>query len=87
MATKFAQTVVMASALALMATGVVAQDRSSAGARESTPFTLETDQPRTPEQEAVRFDKADLSSSVLPGEKAIRGAAASATSSRCTTGT
>ena len=75
MAMSFARTVVMASALALMATGVVAQDRSSAGARESTPFTLETDQPRTPEQEAVRFDKADLSISVLPDEKAIRGVA------------
>ena len=28
--------------------------------RESTPFTLATDQPRPAEQMAMRFDKADL---------------------------
>ncbi|AQR62712.1 peptidase M1 [Brevundimonas sp. LM2] len=44
-------------------------------ARVSTPFTLETDNPRTPEQEAVRFDKADLTIKVLPDDKAIDGVA------------
>lgn len=39
--------------------------------RESTAFTLGTDQPRTPEQEAMQFDKADLTIKVLPAEKAI----------------
>ncbi|MCS6622921.1 M1 family metallopeptidase [Roseibacterium beibuensis] len=42
-----------------------------AAARESTPFTLGTDQPRAPEQLAVRFDKADLSIKVIPDDKAI----------------
>lgn len=40
-------------------------------ARESTAFTLGTDQPRTPEQLAMRFDKADLSIRVIPAEQAI----------------
>ncbi len=62
-----------ASALVLLsALPAAAQD---APAREPTAFTLETDQPRTPEQEAVRFDKADLSIKVLPEEKAIDGVA------------
>lgn len=39
--------------------------------RESTAFTLGTDQPRTPEQEAMQFDKADLTIKVLPDDKAI----------------
>lgn len=39
--------------------------------RESTAFTLGTDQPRTPEQEALQFDKADLTIKVLPDDKAI----------------
>ncbi|QTN19256.1 M1 family metallopeptidase [Brevundimonas sp. AJA228-03] len=43
--------------------------------RESTAFTLETDNPRTPEQEAVRFDKADLTIKVLPDDRAIDGVA------------
>lgn len=43
--------------------------------RESTAFTLATDQPRTPEQEAVRFDKADLSIKVIPDERRIEGVA------------
>ncbi|MDQ7812235.1 hypothetical protein [Brevundimonas sp.] len=42
-----------------------------AAARESTAFTLGTDQPRAPEQLAMRFDKADLSIRVIPDEKAI----------------
>ncbi len=75
MTSKFARAMVMTSALALMATGTVAQDRNAAGGPEASAFTLETDQPRTPEQEAVRFDKADLSITVLPDDKAIRGVA------------
>lgn len=39
--------------------------------RESTAFTLGTDQPRTPEQLAMVFDRADLSIKVLPDDKAI----------------
>nr|WP_183203780.1 M1 family metallopeptidase [Brevundimonas lenta] len=39
--------------------------------RESTAFTLGTDQPRAPEQLAMQFDKADLSIKVLPDQKAI----------------
>ena len=50
----------------------MAQD---APVRASTAFTLETDQPRTPEQEALRFDKADLSIRVLPEDKALQGVA------------
>lgn len=65
----------LTSALALLATGAAAQDRNAPGGPESSAFTLETDQPRTPEQEAVRFDKADVSIAVLPEDKAIRGAA------------
>lgn len=61
-----------ASLLALSAGTALAQD---AAPRQSTAFTLETDQPRSPEQEAVRFDKSDLSITVLPEEKAIRGVA------------
>ena len=38
---------------------------------ESTAFTLATDQPRTPEQIAVRFDKADLSIRVSPSDRSI----------------
>jgi aminopeptidase N len=50
-----------------------AQDAApdAAPARESTPFTLQTDQPRTPEQLAVTFDKADLTIKVIPDDKAI----------------
>ena len=44
-------------------------------ARESTAFTLGTDQPRTPEQLAVVFDKADLSIRVLPETKTIEAVA------------
>lgn len=39
--------------------------------RESTAFTLVTDQPRTPEQMAMQFDKADLTLKVMPADKAI----------------
>ncbi|GAW41492.1 Aminopeptidase N [Brevundimonas sp. SH203] len=39
--------------------------------RESTAFTLATDQPRTAEQRAMQFDKADLTLKVIPADKAI----------------
>ncbi|MFJ6023223.1 M1 family metallopeptidase [Brevundimonas sp. NPDC092305] len=58
---------------ALVANGALAQDRNAQGGPESSAFTLQTDQPRTPEQEAVRFDKADISLTVLPDQKAMRG--------------
>ena len=44
-------------------------------ARESTAFTLGTDQPRTPEQLAMVFDKADLSIKVIPETKTIEAVA------------
>ncbi|MBU1384970.1 MAG: M1 family metallopeptidase [Alphaproteobacteria bacterium] len=69
----FARTVVITSVLALLASATAAQDRNAPGGPESSAFTLETDQPRTPEQEAVRFDKADVAITVLPEDKAIRG--------------
>ncbi|WP_439471542.1 M1 family metallopeptidase [Brevundimonas sp.] len=65
-----------ASLLALGAAPALAQDQATpAPARESTAFTLATDQPRTPEQEAVRFDKADLTLKVIPDDKTIEGVA------------
>ena len=69
----FGRTLTMTCALALLSGAAMAQDRNAEGGPESSAFTLETDQPRTPEQEAVRFDKADVSITVLPAEKAIRG--------------
>lgn len=68
----FTRALIGASLLALSAGAALAQE---AAPRQSTAFTLETDQPRTPEQEAVRFDKSDLSITVLPEEKAVRGVA------------
>ena len=60
-----------ASALVLLsAIPAMAQD---ATARQPTAFTLETDNPRSPEQEAVRLDKADVSIKVLPETKSIEG--------------
>ncbi|MDP3404857.1 MAG: M1 family metallopeptidase [Brevundimonas sp.] len=61
------------SASALLSVGPA--NAQNAPAREPTAFTLQTDLPRTPEQEAVRFDKADLSIQVLPEEKSIAGVA------------
>ena len=58
-----------ASALTLSACATVAQPAPTP--RESTAFTLATDQPLTPEQQAMQFDKADLSIKVLPDDKAI----------------
>ena len=60
------------AACATPATQVLAQTQpQAASARQSTDFTLQTDQPRTPEQLAVRFDKADLSIRVMPETKTI----------------
>ena len=61
-----------ALAAVLLATPALAQESTP---RESTAFTLRTDQPRTPEQEAVRFEKADLSIKVIPDQKAIEAVA------------
>ncbi|MFJ6023222.1 M1 family metallopeptidase [Brevundimonas sp. NPDC092305] len=57
----------LAAVLLLIAGSALAQE----AARESTPFTLQTDQPRTAEQLAMRFDRADLSIKVIPDDKAI----------------
>lgn len=66
------RSLLLAGASALLLTTVAAaQETAAPAARESTAFTLATDQPRTPEQEAVRFDKADLSIRVMPEQKAI----------------
>jgi len=43
--------------------------------RESTPYTLATDQPLTVEQQAMRFDKADLTIKVIPDDQAIEAVA------------
>ncbi|WP_420478790.1 M1 family metallopeptidase [Brevundimonas sp. FT23028] len=67
-----------ASLMALTAAPALAQDAPAAEpkpTRESTDFTLATDQPRTPEQEAVRFDKADLTLKVIPDDRTIEGVA------------
>ncbi len=58
---------------ALVAGPALAQD---APPRETTAFTLLTDQPRTPEQEAVALDLVDLSIKVIPDDKAIDATAA-----------
>ncbi len=63
------------SALSLLAGPAFGQDAEGPVARGSTAFTLATDQPRTPEQEAVRFDKADLSIKVIPDERSIEAVA------------
>lgn len=60
-----------ASALTLSACATAAQPAPTPTPRESTAFTLATDQPLTPEQQAMQFDKADLSIKVLPEDKAI----------------
>jgi len=56
------------AAASLLAGPALAQD---AAPRESTAFTLKTDQPRTPEQEALRIDLVDLSIKVIPDDKTI----------------
>lgn len=56
------------AAASLLAGPALAQDPAP---RESTAFTLMTDQPRTPEQTAVRIDLVDLAIKVLPDDRAI----------------
>ena len=58
------------SALALSACATTAATQAP-DARASTAFTLATDQPMTPDQQAVRFDKADLTIKVMPDARAI----------------
>ena len=68
---RYALTVLAATLLT--AGPALAQDPSP---RTSTAFTLMTDQPRTPEQEAVRIDLVDLAIKVIPDDKAIEATAA-----------
>jgi len=56
-----------------MTAPALAQETSSP--RDSTPFTLSSGTPRTPEQLALRFDKADLSFKLLPETRSIEGVA------------
>ena len=63
------QALLIAAALGLSAPAIAQE--AAPPARESTAFTLATDQPRTPEQLAVRFDKADLTLRVMPETKSI----------------
>jgi aminopeptidase N len=63
---------VLLAALLLLATPALAEQPS----RESSAFTLASDQPRTVEQEAVTFDLADLSIRVMPETKSIDAVAA-----------
>ncbi|MGH7020262.1 MAG: M1 family peptidase, partial [Brevundimonas sp.] len=58
---------------ALLSAPALAQE--AAPARDSTPFTLSSGTPRTPEQLALRFDKADLSFKLLPETQSIEGVA------------
>ena len=61
-----------ASLLALAACATAPVDSVATSApRQSTAFTLATDQPRTPEQLAMRFDKADLAFKVMPDTRTI----------------
>lgn len=61
----------MTSALALVPLAAQAQEGSPA--RTSTAFTLETDNPRAPEQIAVRIDLLDVAITVFPDAKSIAG--------------
>jgi aminopeptidase N len=62
---------VLLAAASLLALTACATTPTAATTRESTPYTLATDQPLTPEQQAMRFDKADLTIRVIPADKAI----------------
>ena len=57
----------------MLSTPASAQETTPA--RDSTPFTLSSGTPRTPEQLALRFDKADLSFKLLPETQSIEGIA------------
>ncbi|OYX17443.1 MAG: hypothetical protein B7Z09_06455, partial [Brevundimonas diminuta] len=52
---------------ALLSSPVLAQE----AARETTAFTLSSGTPRTAEQLALRFDKADLSFRLLPETQSL----------------
>jgi len=58
---------------ALLSAPALAQE--PAPTRDSTPFTLSSGTPRTPEQLALRFDKADLSFKLLPETQSIEAVA------------
>lgn len=60
-----------AVSLTALAACATAPRPAAPATRESTPFTLATDQPRTAEQLAMQFDKADLTIKVIPADKAI----------------
>lgn len=60
-----------AAAASVLALGTGAASAQTDAPRESTAFTLATDQPRTAEQLAMQFDRADLSIKVIPDDKAI----------------
>ena len=49
--------------------------QETASPRTSTPFTLSSGSPRTPEQRAVRFDRADLAITIIPETQAIQAQA------------
>jgi len=58
---------------ALLSAPALAQEATPAP--DSTPFTLSSGTPRTPEQLALRFDRADLSFKLLPETQSIEGVA------------
>jgi aminopeptidase N len=62
---------VLAAALSLTALAAAKTALAQPAASASTAFTLTTGTPRTPEQLAMRFDKADLAFKVMPDTKTI----------------
>ncbi|WP_395944451.1 M1 family metallopeptidase [Brevundimonas sp.] len=66
---------IAAASLLTLTACVTAPTHAVEIARESTPYTLATDQPLTVEQQAMRFDKADLTIKLLPADKAIEAVA------------
>lgn len=60
-------------AAATLLTGPAVAQTPASG---STDFTLQTDLPRTPEQEDVRLDRIDLALRVLPDDQSLRGVGA-----------
>ncbi|WP_312597567.1 M1 family metallopeptidase [Brevundimonas sp.] len=65
------KTLFAAVSLTALAACATAPRPTAPPTRESTAFTLATDQPRTAEQLAMRFEKADLTIKVIPADKAI----------------
>lgn len=65
------KTLLAAVSLTALAACATAPQPTAPPPRESTAFTLATDQPRTAEQMAMQFDKADLTIKVIPADKAI----------------